>query len=713
MTVVNKLHLEREVKPFSVEPLLRPNSIAIVGISSKKGSAGAAVLQNIKNFQYKGKVYLVSRNNKEIEGEPCVPTIDDLPKGIDLVVLCIPRDGIVEAVEACVRREAKAVIIFASGFAETGEAGQRDQQKIRQLALENGLIVAGPNMIGLLNNIDGICITMGRNSNYSPFVGPHGVGIIAQSGGMMANIRIASEHRDIPVSYAISTGNEALVGVEDYLAFLIEDEQTRVITLFAEQIRRPQLFLKLVRKAREKGKPIILLHTGRSEKSRESAKSHTGAMTGDYAIIETLLKHEAVIMVDSLDELYDVTYLLTRYPNPSPNGLGLITDSGAFKGFAIDYCEALGIQLPELTNECKSKLSEILPPFASLDNPLDLTAQGMAHMDIYGRSAEVLLDETEIGSLVISLMPGTSLEKARSLLPVLKQSTKPMAYAIMGGDSPLPDQAIREIKESGIPFFRSPERALTAMARLIQYAQQLSKIEDYSHTKKDLSPALSSNIVLQPGVLPEYRGKELLADLGITIPEGGLVKTYDEANELAHKIGYPVVLKIQSSQLAHKSEIGGVIVNIKDENELQNAWQELEKKSQPFNIDGFLLEKMAPPGLEMVVGARRESQWGPVVMVGLGGIWVEVLQDYKLLPPDLDKNLIVDEILSLKSAKLLTGARGRPPADIEALADVVAKIGEIMICKDDILEIDINPLIVYPQGHGISALDALIVVKDN
>lgn len=711
--MVNKLHLEREVKPFSVEPLLRPNSIAIVGISSKKGSAGAAVLQNIKNFQYKGKVYLVSRNNKEIEGEPCVPTIDDLPKGIDLVVLCIPRDGIVEAVEACVRREAKSVIIFASGFAETGEAGQRDQQKIRQLALENGLIVAGPNMIGLLNNIDGICITMGRNSNYSPFVGPHGVGIIAQSGGMMANIRIASEHRDIPVSYAISTGNEAVVGVEDYLAFLIEDEQTRVITLFAEQIRRPQLFLKLVRKAREKGKPIILLHTGRSEKSRESAKSHTGAMTGDYAIIETLLKHEAVIMVDSLDELYDVTYLLTRYPNPSPNGLGLITDSGAFKGFAIDYCEALGIQLPELTNECKSKLSEILPPFASLDNPLDLTAQGMAHMDIYGRSAEVLLEETEIGSLVISLMPGTSLEKARSLLPVLKQSTKPMAYAIMGGDSPLPDQAIREIKESGIPFFRSPERALTAMGRLIQYAQQLSKIEDYSHTDRDLGPTLRTNIVIQPGVLPEYRGKELLADLGITIPEGGLVKTYDEANELAHKIGYPVVLKIQSSQLAHKSEIGGVIVNIKDENELQNAWQELEKKSQPFNIDGFLLEKMAPPGLEMVVGARRESQWGPVVMVGLGGIWVEVLQDYKLLPPDSDKNLIVDEILSLKSAKLLTGARGRPPADIEALADVVAKIGEIMICKDDILEIDINPLIVYPQGHGISALDALIVVKDN
>jgi acyl-CoA synthetase (NDP forming) len=704
-------------EPTPLGRVLRPRTIAIVGASADPRSFGGFVLGNLERFGYAGDVHLVSRSSTEINGRPCVKTVDELPEGIDVAVLAIPEAGVLDAVKSCGARRMGGVVIYASGYAEAGEEGRAKQQALADAAREAGLPVLGPNCMGYTHFALGIPLTFEPVSPY-PSHGRPGIGVLAQSGAMAANLRDAFIGRGQVLTAAVSTGNEAVLGVEDVLADFIADAATRVIAMYVEQVRRPQLFLKLARQAREAGKPIVLLMPGKSARARDAAQSHTGALAGDHATATALLKREAVVVVDTLDELFDTAAILARFPVPSSCGTAFVTGSGAMKNIALDFADAIGLELPALSEATTKRLTELLPAYAVAENPLDYTTISVRNPGVVGELIDALAADQNVGNLVLSIPAGPSVaqrDKAQHLLPALARSAKPAVLVLIGDNGPVEDFFIDAIRESGVPLFRSPDRALRALAQVAAYGEALQRAA--RATGPVPAPLPSSTPLPAPlppsGVLAEYQGKAWLAAAGLAIPKGRLARTVDEALAVASDVGYPVVIKAQASELPHKSDVGGVIVGLADAAALREGWQRLHasvgRHRPELVLDGVLVEAMGSRGLELVVGAKRDAQWGPVVLVGLGGVWIEALKDVRLIPADMAQSDIVVELSRLKAASLLKGVRGASAVDVNAVARVVALIGAQMRANPLIAEVDINPLVAY--AHGVLALDALVVCR--
>ncbi|WDL97628.1 acetate--CoA ligase family protein [Alicyclobacillus sp. ALC3] len=711
-----------------VERLLRPKSLAIVGVSSTPGSPGLGVWNNLKNFGCAIETWLVSRSRDEVDGHACVRSVDELPEGIDVAVLCVPASAAVESVTACARRKVGVVVLYGAGYAEAGALGQRIQDEVVSIAEQHGMAVAGPNCMGLTNFVDGVPVTFAPGLQHTPTGHEPGVAILTQSGGMMSNLREMSQAKGVPISYAISTGNEAGLGVEEYLEYLVTDRDTKTVAMYVEQIRNPQRFLALARRARLSNKSIVLLHSGRSAASREAAQSHTGAMVKDVRIAKTLLQAEGVIVVETMEDLVDVAHMLTCFVQLPTAGPGILTDSGALKGFALDYADAIGLELPGLSSATRQRLNEVMPSYTTSSNPLDITAQALSEMSLYTETAAALLHDEAVGSLMVVVLPGSlqiALRKAKGVLLAVDGASKPAVFVIMGEGSPLSEELVPTLRQHHVPLFRSPERAMRAMTAVVQHARWLAELR----SREALDDTASGNaksagvpgvqvpaqtILVPPsGSLMEHEGKGMLAALGIPTPLGGLCQTADEAVELAKSIGYPLVLKIQAPSILHKSDVGGVIVGIGNEAALRENWRQLMQNvgsaCPNVHLDGVLVERMAKPGAEMVVGAKRDSTWGPVLMVGMGGVWIELLHDVRLLQPGLPVELIEREILSLQAAPLLTGTRGSGRMDVRALAVVVEKVGQLICTNPEIAEIDLNPVVVYRAGQGVQVLDAVIL----
>jgi acyl-CoA synthetase (NDP forming) len=685
--------------------LMRPRAVAIVGATPEPGTIGGAVLANLERCSYQGNIHLVSRRTKEINGRPCVAAIDDLPDGIDAAVLVVPQQAVVDAVAACGRRGIGGAVVFASGFAEVGDDGRAEQERLVQAARAGNLRILGPNCIGFTNFADGIALTF-ETIAPEPIAGRPAVGAITQSGALAGALRIALSAKGLGVSHAVSTGNEADLTAEDFIGFLLDDPQTRAVALFLEQIRRPQTFLSLAARARSLRKPIILLHPGKSARARDSASTHTGALAGDYAVMTALLRHAAVVLVDTIDELIDAADLLAR-ATPPTGGAGIITNSGAIKGFALDFAETIDLDVPAPSPATRAALQAALPAFASPDNPVDVTAQVIKDLAIWTRAATALVADPAIGSLAMLAVPGApkqAIDKGRAVLSAMVASCKPAVVAALGDESPIPAEFYSMFRERGIPVFRSPERALQALAHATRYGRALA-------APPAIAAPISTPALPHHGTLPEYTSKAYLAALGISIPKGKLARDLNAAKAIAAEVGYPVALKAQASALSHKSDRGGVILEIESEYTLVSAWDQIHSAMEDIALDGILVEQMVKGGLEMIVGARRDPAWGPVVMVGLGGIFVETLKDVRLMPASLPKQRIVEECYRLNGAAMLRGVRGRPAVDVEALADVVLRIAAAMTARPEISEIDINPLAVLPSGQGAIALDALIVTR--
>ncbi|TDV24034.1 acyl-CoA synthetase (NDP forming) [Paraburkholderia caballeronis] len=695
----------------SVERVLKPKSIAIVGASADPRAFGNFVLQNLERFGYAGEIHLVSRSSQAINGRPCVSSADALPKGIDLAVLCIPEAGVLDTVRTLGTLGAGAAVIFASGYAEAGDEGRAKQEELARVAADGGVALIGPNCMGFTNFEAGVPVTFEAIAPY-PAGGRRGVGVVAQSGAMAANLRDAFMGRGQPITVAVSTGNEANLGIEDYLAWFIADPQTSAIALYVEQVRRPQTFIELARRARAAGKPIVMLMPGKSARAREAAQSHTGALAGDHATASVLLSREGVVVVDSLDELFDTTTILARFPAPPAAGTAVMTASGAVKNITLDFAEDIGLTLPPLTESTIAKLTSLLPDYAVADNPLDYTTIGVRNPGLIGELIDTVLADPNIGSLVLSIMGGPAIaqrDKADHLVPALARATRPAVLAVMGDNNELEGFFTEAIAASGVPFFRSPDRALRACARVASYGESLARAQRARTGEPNTIPLPGA--VPPNGVFAEYQGKNWLAAAGLPVPKGGLAKSLDDALEIAGRIGYPVVLKAQASELPHKSDVGGVIVGLADAAALRAGWDRLHtsvSSHRPdLKLDGALVEAMGPRGLELVVGAKRDVDWGPVVLVGLGGIFIEALKDVRLIPADLAEEDIVVELGRLKAAAMLAGVRGAAGVDVRAVAKAVATIGDQMRANPAITEIDVNPLVAYPDR--VLALDALVV----
>jgi acetate---CoA ligase (ADP-forming) len=460
-----------------VTRLLAPRSIAIVGASADPRSFGGFVLGNLERFGYAGDIHLVSRSSDEINGRRCVKTVDELPSGIDVAVLAIPEAGVLDAVKACGAKGMGGAVIYASGYAEAGDEGRAKQQALAQAAQAAGLPVLGPNCMGYTNFAAGIPLTFEPVSPHAAS-GRAGVGVLAQSGAMAANLRDAFIGRGQAITAAVSTGNEAVVGVEDVLAHFIADADTRVVAMYVEQVRHPQRFLALARRAREAGKPIVLLMPGRSARAREAAQSHTGALAGDHATATALLRREAVVVVDTLDELFDATAILARHPVPSEKGTAFVTGSGAMKNIALDFAESIGLALPALGAATVERLTQLLPPYAVAENPLDYTTISVRNPGVVGEILDTLAADEQVGNVVLAIPAGPAVaqqDKARHLLPALARSAKPSVLVLIGDNGPIEPFFADAIRESGVPLFRSPDRALRALAQVAAFGEALQR----------------------------------------------------------------------------------------------------------------------------------------------------------------------------------------------------------------------------------------------
>ena len=692
--------------------LLQPRSIVIVGAQPEPASIGGGTLHNLERFGYGGEIHLVSRSKDEINGRKCFKTIDDIPEGIDVAVLIVPQAAMCEAAAAAIARGVGSIIAYASGFAEAGAAGEAAQLELARICRAAGVALLGPNCMGYTDYLHRTPLTFEPLDAPIAVLGPQ-VAIVAQSGATAGNIRFAMQARGIGVSTVIASGNEALLGAEDFLLHLLEDGRSAAIALYAEQLRQPRKFLVAARRARALGIPIVMLHPGTSARSRAAAQSHTGAIAGDHAVMQTIARREGVVVVDSMDELFDVTAILVRFPTPPAGAAAVVTNSGATRGLAFDFSEAIGLPLARLGAETLETLNTRFPSFGAADNPLDIGTAGFANPAIYGAAAEPILDDAAVGAVLLSYAGGSpkmQRAKAEAILPVAQAATKPVLLNITGDDYPLDAEFMTSVRTSGVPFFRSTERAMRAMRHVVSYGTTLAR--------SDAPPAEAIALPLPPahGSLPEHIGKRLLEAMGIAIPAGGLASGIEDGKAIAARIGYPVVIKAQAAALAHKSEAGGVIVGIESEAALLVAWQQLHaniaKADSTLILDGVLVEKMRNSGVEMMIGARRDPDWGPVLLVGLGGIWVEAIGDVTLLAADASQQDALDAIGRLRAAKLLDPFRGRPARDVDALAEALVRLGQVMRGTPALLEVDINPLMVGPKGEGIVALDALFVVAE-
>lgn len=701
----------------SMKALLAPRSVAVVGLSTKPGSAGLVVLRNLLDAGYDGDIHLVGRSGGEVGGRQVLTSIDQLPVEVDLAILLVPSDAVLETVQSCVARGVRSAVCFASGFAEMGEAGRQKQQEIADTAAQGGMRLLGPNTIGFFNNIDSFHVSM-VELDLPPRLKPEdgsAVAIVAQSGGIGVHIAASLQARAVPVSYVLTTGNEAQLGLADVLEFLEQDPHTSTAVVYAEQVRYASNVLEALRKLRTSGKRVVLLHPGKSESAQEATRSHTGALAGNHSAMRLAMERAGVLVVDSLEEAIDLGQLCLRFPQAPQGGLGLITASGALCGIALDYLEPLGLEMPPMSPLQADALREHLPVYTPPRNPLDLGTLIGPKPELIGRGVQVLQQDPRIGSLLVSLpmpSPGIAPVWLSSFLEGMQGAQKPAIFVMQNEGMPLPAALLEKAARAGTVVMRSPERALRALAAFTRYGRTRAHWES-------AAPATALTVPLQPaleaGTLPEWRGKQLLQAAGLQTPPGDLATTVQEAITVAQRIGYPVVLKAQAAKLAHKTEAGGVMLGIQDEAQLRTAWQTLleniHRHDANLVLDGVLVESMGARGLELVVGAVRDSQWGPVLMVGLGGIWVEALGDVQLLSPDFPHAGIVARLQALKGARLLQGFRGAPAVDLDAVARAVAAVGRLMLARPDIAEIDINPLVAYGTERGVLALDALVVVQ--
>lgn len=694
----------------SIQRLLRPRSVAIVGASANPGALGASVLANLERARYSGEIHLINPKRHEINGRSCLKSIDELPQGVDCAVLAIPRVAVLDSVRACARRGVGGVVIFSAGFAEGGDDGRAEQQEIGRIAQEHGMVVEGPNCLGLVNYVDGIALTFVQTPP-RPLEGDSGIAVVSQSGAMAAVLGTSLAARDLNISFSVSTGNEAASGVEDYVEYLLDDPNTKAFTMIVEQFRKPARFLALARRARELGKRIVLLHPGRSSAARASAATHTGAMAGDYQVMRSLVARTGVILVDTLEELLDVSEIVCRCNAMPCGGCAVMTESGAFKALTLDLCEEVGLALSSLSEAAHAGLVEALPDFIPPSNPLDLTAQALVDPDLYRRTLEVLLREADFGSIVLGIILTDKLTSDLKLPPIIEaikalNPKKPLIFSGLDEGAAIPSAYVEELRTLGVPFFASAERVFRALALLSAPSPM-----DPGPAEPSQPPAL---LARARGVVPEYRSKEILAAFGVSLPRGAFATSVDEAVAAADAIGYPVVLKAQSAELSHKSDAGGVVLGLDTPEALRAGWARLHEnvaKSRPgLMLDGVLIEAMGGKGVELIVGARNDHDWGPVLLVGFGGVMAELFQDARLIPANLPPEEIALELDKLKSAALLRGFRGAPAVDVAAAAQIVAQVGKLIQSDPRIREIDVNPVVVYPEGEGAVALDGLIYI---
>ncbi|MBI4242624.1 MAG: acetate--CoA ligase family protein [Planctomycetes bacterium] len=703
----------------SLVPLFKPKSVVVVGASRDPKSIGYRVLEALVTNRFNGPVYPVNPNADFVGSIKAFKSISEIKDQIDLAVITVPSQTVISVAEECAKAGVKALIVISAGFAETGDAGKQLQDKLTDIVRKNGMRMIGPNCMGFLNTDPQIQL----NASFSPIFPPFGnIAMSSQSGALGLAIIALAKELNIGLSSFASVGNKADINGNDLIEYCEQDKNTDVILLYLESFGDPRRFSKLARRV-GKTKPIVAVKGGRTSSGKRAAGSHTAALSSNDIVVDALFHQTGVIRADTLEEMFDIAVILSNKNLPNGKKVGILTNAGGPAILCADACDAGGLIVPELSEQTKTKLREFLPPAASVTNPVDMIAS--ATSDNYHKAIKILAAAEEIDSLVVIYIPvDTSNDKAvlesisKGVSEVRSEQNinKPVLACLMAKGS---KTSQRFLKAGKIPLYTFPEGAGRALVKVTQYSEWKRK------PAGNLTELLSKSEIEQAKLIcqnaSKERGKgwlsagethELLKAIKLQLPVVSIATNENDAVKIASRIGFPVAMKLASHTIIHKTEIGGVVLNISSESQTVESFNKIRNKLLKENrlneMEGVLIQPMITGGTEVMVGVTEESLFGPVIAFGLGGIHVEILKDisFRVTPiSDLDAKEMIETI---RGSKLLKGYRGHPPADIDALAELLLRISNLVQAVPEIKQLDLNPVFALEPGKGYRIADARI-----
>ncbi len=678
----------KKASASGLDSIFRPRSVAVIGASRRPGSIGWQVLHNLVSGGFEGKVFPVNPHTEVLHSIKCYRAVTAIDDPVDLAVITIPKEGVPKAIEQCAKKGVGAVVVITAGFKETGAQGALAEARILATARKAGMRMVGPNCMGIQNTE----LDVRLNASFSrTFAQPGPVAFVSQSGAMGEALLAHADHINLGVSMFVSMGNRADVSANDLLEYWSRQPAIRCILLYLESFGNPRNFVPIARRV-SRTRALITVKAGRSSQGALAASSHTGSLAGADVAADALLKDCGVQRVNSVEELFDVGLALSRLPLPKGKRVAVLTNAGGPAILAVDALIGSGLEIAPFTDATRSALREMLVPEASVQNPVDMVAAATA--ENYSDALRLLLrDKTVDMVIVVFVSPITRdpLEVARQVFEAARGSKKPVVGCFMGRDEILRSIAT-QARQDWVPVYLYPESAVRALVALEERRRILARKEGRVRRFRVQTTGIES--VLQPGWLGVEARRALSKAYGITAVAGGLARTSKQAVEIAERVGYPVVMKISSPGVVHKSEVGGVVLDVRDEKTVRATFPKLMRGG----AEGVNVQKMLRGGREVVIGFAADPSYGPVLMFGLGGTYVEVLKDvsFALCPvSDVRARELIREI---KGWPILAGVRGQAGIDEQALVELIQRISQLALERPEIAELEINPLLCFPDG---------------
>ncbi len=695
------------------QKLFEPKSVAIIGASHEPKKIGHTILGNLVNGGYKGKVYPVNPSGGEILGKKVYKSVLDIKGDIDVVSLAIPARFCVDAVRECAQKGVKFIQIISSGFSEIGN--DKEEREIVRIAEEFGMRILGPNTFGMYSAEASMNLTFSATP-----IKEGGVAILTQSGALGIAMIGRTGVDNMGLSVIVSTGNKSDLDEADLLEYLEDHDRTRVVMMYIEGIKNGGKLIPVFKRIAKK-KPLIVIKSGRSKRGAQAAASHTGSLAGSDAIFDAVMKQCGVLRADSLEEAFNWCRFLSFAPEPLDKRTVIVTNGGGIGVLATDACEKHNVELFDDQKVLRDAFEKATPSFGSTRNPIDITGGALA--DDYLAALNAPVDCEHIDS-TITLYCETATFDSENLIPMVRKSydrhqeaSKPVTYAIVGGEAV--EDAILELSRQNLPVFRDVEPAVSCMGALYRYSDFKNRhIEEFGGSDVDIdaiNAIIDKAMAEDRSFLLADEAQEVMRASGVTIPKSIIAKSLSAAVDAAGEIGYPVVMKVVSRDIIHKSDAGGLALDLLDKQEVIDAYEAIMNNCRAYDPDahitGVEVTEMVTSGLEMVVGAVRDASFGPVVMCGLGGIYVEVMKDVAFRSFPLNEEEARLMLQEIKSYPLLLGVRGEEKKDIDGVIDSLLKVGTILDRCDRISDIEINPIVVYSEKTGLKALDVRILLQ--
>ena len=705
--------------PRDLEPLFAPQSIAVIGASNRAGTAGHEILKNLIAAPFAGVIDPINPKRRAIMGIRCVPSVTQLDEVPDLAVVIVPAVVVEKIINECADLGTRYFVVISAGFKEIGGDGVAREKRLKALADKRGLSILGPNCLGLINTNAGV------NMN-AAFGGPMPakgcMGLISQSGALAAALLDYGRGRGIGFSRFVSFGNKADITEIDLLRSLAGDPATKVILMYVEDLSRGQEFIDTAYAITHgpNPKPILAIKTGRTEEGAAAAASHTGSLAGSDEVYDAIFSQSGVIRVDSVEELFDYAEAFAEPSLPSGPRTAIVTNAGGPGIMATDACIRYGLQLAHFQDYTLKSLRFQLPPTSSLKNPVDVI--GDARDDRYRAALDAVVADEGVDQALVLVTP-QAMTNSREIGEVIAEiesfSDKPIVACMMGEADVLP--GVRVLKKHGVPTYAFPENATRAMAAKTRFAEWIRSPErpyrQFDMNHKAIDAIFQESLAAGRSQLVELTALEVFSHAGFPVVPYKLAANADEAVDAAEKMGYPVVLKIAGPKILHKTDVGGVRLNLADAEQVRTGTDEMiasvrSKMGKDVEIWGVLVQKMLEPGKEVILGMTRHPTFGPMLMFGLGGIYTEALRDVAFRLAPIRENIAGLMIRGIRSHRLLEGVRGEPPSDLDALAECLLRLSQLVTAHPQIKELDLNPVIVYSRGRGGIVADARIILSE-